>query len=143
MFGMGLGEILLIAIIAIIFLGPEKLPQAMIDVAKFFKSFKRSIQEAKSSLEEEIKISELKSEALEYKKKLDAAARELEQVKGLATLDLPDEAKNSPKEIGPSGSKGAKDEVATFEKKSDQVSKTQSSADVFVNIDESKDRVNV
>ena len=39
MFGMDMGELLVIAIVAIIFLGPDKLPDAMVIVAKFFKSF--------------------------------------------------------------------------------------------------------
>ncbi|OQX73864.1 MAG: Sec-independent protein translocase TatB, partial [Campylobacteraceae bacterium 4484_4] len=43
MFGMSFGEILIIAIIAILFLGPDKLPEAMVKIAKFFKSFKKSI----------------------------------------------------------------------------------------------------
>ena len=42
MFGMGFSEVLVIAIIAIIFLGPEKLPDAMVKVAKFFKTVKNA-----------------------------------------------------------------------------------------------------
>lgn len=80
MFGMGVGEILVIAIIAIIFLGPEKLPEAMVKGAKFFKSFKNSINDVKSSFEQEMKIQELKDEALTYKKKLDEAATSVRKV---------------------------------------------------------------
>ena len=40
MFGMGMGELLVVAIIAIIFLGPEKLPDAMVKGARYFKTFK-------------------------------------------------------------------------------------------------------
>lgn len=80
MFGMGIGEILIIAIIAIIFLGPEKLPEAMVKGAKFFKSFKNSINDVKSSFEQEMKIQELKDEALTYKKKLDEAASSVRKV---------------------------------------------------------------
>ena len=74
MFGMDMGELLVIAIVAIIFLGPDKLPDAMVKVAKFFKSFKNSINDVKNSFEQEMKIQELKEEALVYKKKLDEAA---------------------------------------------------------------------
>lgn len=80
MFGMGIGEILVIAIIAIIFLGPEKLPDAMVKGAKFFKSFKNSINDVKSSFEQEMKIQELKEEALTYKKKLDETATSARKV---------------------------------------------------------------
>jgi len=43
MFGMGFSEILFIAVIAIIFLGPEKLPGAMVEIAKFIKNAKNAI----------------------------------------------------------------------------------------------------
>jgi len=96
MFGMGFSEILLVAVIAILFLGPDKLPEAMVQVAKFFKSFKSSINEAKSSLEQEMQIQELKDEALEYKKKLDSAATSAK--KQLSFEDL-EEIKSSTKDI--------------------------------------------
>ena len=80
MFGLGFSEILVIAIIAILFLGPEKLPEAMVKGAKFFKSFKNSINDVKSTFEQEMKIQELKEEALTYKKKLDEAATSAKKV---------------------------------------------------------------
>ncbi len=80
MFGLGISELLIIAIIAIIFLGPEKLPEAMVKGAKFFKAFKNSINDVKSSFEQEMKIQELKEEALTYKKKLDEAATSARKV---------------------------------------------------------------
>ncbi len=71
MFGMGFTEILFVAVIAIIFLGPDKLPEAMVQIAKFFNSFKKTVSEAKSTFEQEIHINELKEEALSYKRTLD------------------------------------------------------------------------
>ncbi|GHS90039.1 hypothetical protein FACS189487_11300 [Campylobacterota bacterium] len=70
MFGMGLGEILIVAIIAIIFLGPEKLPDTMVKIAKFFRTVKTHLADAKSAIDSELKLSELKSDALEYKEKI-------------------------------------------------------------------------
>lgn len=67
MFGFGLMEILLIAIVAIIALGPEKLPSAMVDIAKFFRKLKSGLEDAKSTLDNELKITELKTEAEKYK----------------------------------------------------------------------------
>ena len=89
MFGMGLSEIFFIVVIAILFLGPDKLPDAMVQIAKFFRSIKRTVHDAKTSLEEELKISELKEEALQYKKQLDEATRSLERevTPDLTTLD--------------------------------------------------------
>ncbi len=92
MFGMDMGEIIVIAIVAIIFLGPDKLPDAMVKVAKFLKTFKNSINDVKNSFEQEMKIQELKEEALVYKKKLEEAATSARKV---ITFDELEEIKKS------------------------------------------------
>jgi len=84
MFGMGFTEILLIAIVAILFLGPDKLPGAMVEIAKFIKGAKKAITSAKESIDSEINIDELKKEALNYKAKLDSATEELQGFKNLS-----------------------------------------------------------
>lgn len=71
MFGMGITEILLIAIIAIIALGPEKLPEAMVKIAKMLNSLKKSISDAKTTLDNELNISELKEEANKFKAQIE------------------------------------------------------------------------
>ena len=70
MFGMGFMEIMLIAIIAVIALGPEKLPTAMVDMAKMLKKFKSGVDDAKSTLDNELHISEMKNEADKLKAQL-------------------------------------------------------------------------
>ncbi len=71
MFGMGFTEILLIAIIAIIALGPEKLPTAMVEIAKFLKKLKSGVEDAKSTLDNELNISEMKEEAQKFKAQIE------------------------------------------------------------------------
>jgi sec-independent protein translocase protein TatB len=63
MFGMGFMEIFLILVVAIIALGPEKLPGAAVDIAKFFKKLKGGVEDAKATLDNELNISGLKEEA--------------------------------------------------------------------------------
>jgi len=87
MFGMSLGEIFVIAIIAILFVGPDKLPDALVKIAKFFRSFKSTINEAKESFDKELQIKELKEEALNYKKQLQASANQVKETAGLEKLD--------------------------------------------------------
>jgi len=67
MFGIGFTEILFIAIIAIIFLGPDKLPEAMVQVAKFMNSFRKTVSEAKSSFENEIHMQDIREQANTYR----------------------------------------------------------------------------
>ncbi|PTB83787.1 twin-arginine translocase subunit TatB [Sulfurovum lithotrophicum] len=90
MFGIGFTELLLISVIAILFLGPDKLPNALVEMAKFIKGVKRTIGDAKSSLEEEMKIAELKEEALNYKKQLNEATEELKGFKNINFDDFDD-----------------------------------------------------
>ena len=91
MFGIGFTELILISIIAILFLGPDKLPQTMVEIAKFIKSVKKTVGEAKSSLEEEMKIADLKDEALSYKQQLDDATSELKNFKNIDFDDFDDD----------------------------------------------------
>ena len=123
MFGIGFTELLIISIIAILFLGPDKLPQAMIEMAKFIKSVKKTVGEAKSSLEEEMKIADLKEEALSYKQQLNDATSELKNFKNIEFDDFDDLtyddeiSTKSPKEIA----KSAKiDDTLTTEEASEK-----------------------
>ena len=77
MFGMGFMEMMFIAVIAVIFLGPEKLPQAMVDMARFLKKVKSTIADTKEDLERELHLSELKQEMLSYKQQLDDITNEV------------------------------------------------------------------
>lgn len=86
MFGMGIGEILLIIIIAILFLGPDKLPGTMVDIAKFFRQVKGTVNSAKASLEEEMKFSEMKQGALNYKEELLGASAELNRLTDMTEI---------------------------------------------------------
>jgi sec-independent protein translocase protein TatB len=80
MFGMGFTEILLIALVAIIALGPEKLPTAMVQVAKFINKFRTGLEDAKSTLHSELNISEMKEEANKFKS-------QIEETKSSLTID--------------------------------------------------------
>jgi sec-independent protein translocase protein TatB len=71
MFGMGFMEIFLIAMVAIIALGPDKLPTAMVEVAKFLKKFKSGVADAKSTLDNELNLSDLKEEANKFKAQIE------------------------------------------------------------------------
>lgn len=85
MFGLGFMEIVLILIVAILFLGPDKLPKAMVEIAKFIKSFKKGIHDAKSVIDEELKIADLKEEMMSSRRALESATDDL---RGFKNIDL-------------------------------------------------------
>ncbi len=70
---MSFGEIIVILIVAILVLGPDKLPEAIVQIAKVLKALKRNIDDAKSSIEKEIRINDLKEEAKKYKDEFSSA----------------------------------------------------------------------
>ncbi|MEN8146477.1 MAG: Sec-independent protein translocase protein TatB [Campylobacterota bacterium] len=125
MFGMGFAEILIIGVIAILFLGPDKLPETMIQIAKFFKSVKTTVASAKSSIEEELHLDEIKKEANSYKRQLNEATSDLGDLTGVEGLK--DDMLEMKKEVSadadapdePSAPAAPqKPEVVTFAKKS-------------------------
>ncbi len=85
MFGMGFTEILIISVIAILFLGPDKLPSAMVEIAKFFRSAKKTIGTVKDSLEQEMNVADIKEEALAYKKELLKTTDEIKQATDISS----------------------------------------------------------
>ncbi|QOW64213.1 Sec-independent protein translocase subunit TatB [Campylobacter hepaticus] len=70
---MSFGEIIVILVVAILILGPEKLPEAIVQIAKILKALKRNIDDAKSSIEKEIRINELQEEVKKYKDEFSSA----------------------------------------------------------------------
>lgn len=77
MFDVSFWEVLLVAIIALLVIGPEKLPRVAAEVGKWFGRAQRFIRNARVELEREFHNYEIK-EALEKQKK------HLEEVKKIA-----------------------------------------------------------
>jgi len=123
MFGMGFTEILLIAVIAILFLGPDKLPSAMVDVAKFFRNVKRTVGSVKDSIEQEMHVADIKEEALAYKKELLKAGNDVKNATnisgmGAALTNLNDDFLEAEEMIKQTKNPDEKsEEKVTFEKK--------------------------
>lgn len=116
MFGMGFTEILIIAVIAILFLGPDKLPGAMVDIAKFFRQMKKTVGTMKDSLEDEMNVSEIKQEALAYKEKLLSETDKIKEATSLPDVEstlsnLSDDIIDDIEDTSP------KEEKVTFKKK--------------------------
>ena len=87
MFGMGFSELLVIAVIAVLFLGPDKLPSTMVEIAKFFRSMKQTVNSVKESINEEIHIEDIKREAMEYKQKLLEAETQINSTVNVHSLN--------------------------------------------------------
>jgi TatA/E family protein of Tat protein translocase len=76
MFGMGMPEILLILAIALIVLGPKKLPEVAKSLGRGIAEFKKATQEFKDNLEVDNDLKEAKSAVQEMKKDLEDSVRQ-------------------------------------------------------------------
>ena len=119
MFGMGFMEIFLIAIIAVIALGPDKLPTAMVQIAKFIKKLKTGLDDAKTTLDSELNISEMKAEASKFKSQIQDTKASL-SIDSKTDLGLSDILKDDLKEE--SSEKVTKSEVIEEKTKEQKVS---------------------
>ncbi|MGB0495448.1 MAG: Sec-independent protein translocase protein TatB [Kangiellaceae bacterium] len=74
MFDMGFLELLLIGIIALIVLGPERLPKAARTVGLWVAKAKQSFESVKTEIDRELKVQELQQQLKEQKEKIEQEA---------------------------------------------------------------------
>lgn len=97
MFGIGFFEFVVIAIVGLMVLGPDKLPQAAIKMVKIFKMFSKSINEAKSAIEEELNIQQLKEDSQKYRALLEQNTQKI--TKSLNLEEISSSLQNDVKEV--------------------------------------------
>ncbi|TDJ80974.1 Sec-independent protein translocase protein TatB [Campylobacter volucris] len=97
---MSFGEIIVVLVIAILVLGPEKLPSTIVEIAKIIKALKSNIDEAKASINKELKIVELKDEAQKYKDEFSQTNENIRKKLSFEEFDqLKEDILNNTKEI--------------------------------------------
>ncbi len=111
MFDMGFTEMMLIGIVALIVIGPERLPGVARTAGKYFGRLKRFMTSVKADVEQELRADELRQILAEQQRELDTlkdsineAGRELEQEAGAAGETLQQDLGDAPVEsVQPAG----------------------------------------
>jgi len=93
----------------------------MVQIAKFIKGVKKTVGDAKSTLEEEMKIADMKEEALSYKKELDSATSELRAFKNIGLDDILDDKPKEKKTVTADNNKEETTELPKIEQKNETV----------------------
>ena len=85
MFGIGLPEMIIIAVVALIFIGPDKLPGVLRSIGKGLVELKRAtsdvrstVQEEMQKIEDEIEIKEVRESAQDLKNELGSVANKVD-----------------------------------------------------------------
>ena len=85
MFGIGLPEMIIIAVVALIFIGPDKLPGVLRSIGKGLVELKRAtsdvrsnVQEEMQKIEEEIELKEVRESAQDFKNEFGGVANKID-----------------------------------------------------------------
>src|SRR5258705_13186139 len=95
MFGLGIGEILIILVIAFLLFGPKQLPEVARQVGKAVKGFKETAEDLRKSVEPELNM--IQQEVKMVEQDFQASIKDAEEQVNAATT--PAEKPEDPKEI--------------------------------------------
>lgn len=124
MFGIGSTELIIIIIVALIVIGPQKLPEMMRAVGKGLAEFKRVGQDVKDTLDREVKQAE--QDIKTQQEAVKEAAKKAAMQKAEAVLERPaaeaasGDASNGAPADAPAGESAAEAAPATPEKSGDR-----------------------
>jgi len=76
MLDIGFSELLVVVVLAVLVLGPDKLPEAMKDLARLVKKVKKMWKDATSDITRELEMEEMKEEVKKYKDELNKLQNE-------------------------------------------------------------------
>ena len=99
MFDIGFSEITLIAVVALVVLGPERLPKTARTLGHLFGRLQRYVNEVKADISREMELDELRK----LQGEMQGAARELQQTVSNAANDMATGVRNVERELNDAG----------------------------------------
>ena len=126
MFGLGMPEILLILALALIIIGPKKLPDLAKTLGKSMREFKGAAQDFKNSINMETSITDIDPPADEIKKNIEEANKELADKKNKEGSNDED-AKNGDNKLDDDTFNNTKDDLTAKKNKDSDKPENKSS----------------
>ncbi|MEF2231490.1 MAG: Sec-independent protein translocase protein TatB [Pseudodesulfovibrio sp.] len=111
MFGIGGPELLIICIVALIVIGPKKLPEMLRSLGKGLAEFKRVGNDVKSTLDEEVGKAEAEARKREVEEEMAKRKAQKAKEEAAAADAKPVEAAAAEAETAPAGPEKAQDEA--------------------------------
>jgi sec-independent protein translocase protein TatB len=102
-FDIGFSELALIAVVALIVLGPERLPKAARTMGHLFGRLQRYVNDVKADINREMELDELRK----LQQQVQGAAREIETSMNSAIRDVESSAREVGKELSDAGAQAA------------------------------------
>lgn len=103
MFDISFWELAVVGVVALLVVGPEKLPVLVRDVSKWAKKIRRVITETRYELEREFDFEEERRKIGHENKKLQSAIDELDELMDIAPDRNPDSSKPDNNKQDPTG----------------------------------------
>src|SRR5436309_10750632 len=95
MFDIGFSEIMVIAVVALVVIGPERLPKTARTLGLLFGRLQRYVSEVKADINREMELDELRR----LQREMQGAAREFEQTVTTAASDVASGVRNVEREL--------------------------------------------
>jgi sec-independent protein translocase protein TatB len=99
MFDIGFWELVVVGLVALVVVGPERLPKLAYTAGKWLSKGRRMVQQMKLEIDKEIKAEELKRVLAEQQKKLKSPIEEIMEQTSGAVVDLKKEAEAAVREV--------------------------------------------
>src|SRR5512139_2897243 len=99
MFDIGFSELLVIGVVALIVIGPERLPKVARTMGHLYVRLQRYVSTVKSDISREIQLDEIKRAGQSFKESVESAASDVEQQATVVDDYLRNEAENVSKVV--------------------------------------------
>lgn len=99
MFDIGFSELLIVGVVALIVIGPERLPRVARTVGHLYGRMQRYVSSVKSDISHEMQLDEMRRLGQDFKASVESAASGVEQQATVVDKYLRDEASNVNKAV--------------------------------------------